>query len=133
MNKLLLLSMLLGLSAHAADTCLDNGKIRYRKFGKMTEENASYCFDKSTGSLSSQSCKKGNCEAVNAIGKKSDKEVAATANSAFGTPGFHMCRALGGEPQIMEYFDGKDWNQADRCSFKNDGSFVNTSRLLQKK
>lgn len=113
--------------------CLDSGKIRYHKFGKLTEENVGFCFNKTSGILESASCsKKSGCEARNVLAKKDLQAVAKAANADFGAPGFQACRTLGGEPQLIEYFDGESWVPLDRCSFSTDKSFANTARLLKK-
>jgi hypothetical protein len=125
---LFLICLALNAHADAKLTCLDKGKIRYRKFGQMVTENAAFCFDKEAGSLESLNCSKKSCEALNALTKKTDASPAVSA--AFGTPGFHACRSAGGEPQMIEYNNGTDWQPADRCIFKSDNSFVNTTRLL---
>ena len=126
----LLLSVIVAANAFAESKCLDKGKIRYRKFGEMVTEEAALCFDKEKGNLESASCSKKGCEALNALSKKSDAKPAT--GGTFGTPGFHACRAAGGEPQIVEYHDGKDWVPTDRCVFKGDSSFINTTRLLSR-
>lgn len=118
-------------AADASLTCKDDGKIRYRKFGKMVEEKTSYCYDKDR-LLSAACSRKASCDALTAIAKKDDAAIAKSANNAFGTPSFHACRMLGGEPQLMEYFDGANWVPTDRCVFKSDGSYVNAARLLLK-
>lgn len=123
-----LLGICLSFSAMADSKCLDKGKIRYRKFGDMVTEELAICFDKDKGTIESASCSKKGCEALNALNKKPDAKV--TASGTFGTPGFHACRAAGGEPQIIEYNDGSNWVPADRCIFKADNSFINTTRLL---
>lgn len=79
----------------------------------------------------SKSCEKDNCEILKR--KPKDLKVEKYSHN-IGSPGFKLCVALDGIPQIFEFrLDKKsvDWESTSRCLFgKND--FVEISLLMSK-
>lgn len=115
------------LPAHAADDiCLKDGKIRFRFGAKVVEEKASYCFDATRSMLESMNCHGRECAARKTAKRKIPME---SLKGQFGSPGFKLCFEYKATPQIMEFYDGKKWWELDRCLFKEDNSFLDTSSL----
>jgi hypothetical protein len=102
------------------------GKIRYRKLQERVEENANICFNRERNRLLSKNCLEEKCLAL-----RSRKTERPAPNLSFnqGSPGFKNCWRRGGEPHLLEFFDGKTWWELDRCYFQKDSSFVNTDLL----
>lgn len=105
--------------------CRD-GKIRTTEYGKKKEAKARICFDKSRTRLVSADCQKNNCAAVK---MRSADPAKNTLPGEWGSPAFKYCYQTGGDPEIMDFFDGKKWWSLDRCRFPEDGSFVNAALL----
>lgn len=77
----------------------------------------------------SKSCEEksnGSCEIL----KRPKKDIVIkNYRSNFGSPGFKLCSALGGVPQIFDYKFNQDsvWKSTERCFFDKD--FVEISLL----
>lgn len=111
-------------------SCQANGKIKYIYKGEEKMEVAGYCFSADHSYLLSPGCQNQPCAALSgSLPKIPDSDLAGS----LGSPGFKLCRKVGGEPQLLEYFDGEKWWSADRCLFARDGSFVDTGILVKKR
>jgi hypothetical protein len=111
------------------DTCLDKGKLRYIYQSKEQTIDSSYCFNQTRNSLYSKNCKE-NCIAKKIVRDYSHKKM-DLFNSGVGSPGFTLCYEMKGEPQIVEFSDGKAWFKLDRCVFSKDNSYVDTGSLMK--
>jgi len=107
------------------ETCLEQGKVRYRSFGKIIIENSSYCFNEDRNRLISKNCRDQHNKCL-ALTQKRIKEDNKNLISQFGSPGFKLCYSYKGKPQLLEFTDGKEWFPLDRCSFEKDNSYINT-------
>lgn len=111
--------------------CQEAGKIRFRYAGREVEESSSYCYNPKRSVFISKSCRDSNKCAAHKV------DVCEPGNwvlqGKFGTPGFRLCQAVKGSPQLLEFFDGKKWWSMDRCYFEADQSFVDTGILLKKR
>ena len=95
---------------------------------------ADYCYQPSTGQLKSKTCYDGDCVAM-----KKGKDVGQSLSpdqrkSVFsgqtGTPGFRLCRDLGGKFEIVHVKDPRVDLITNRCVFSQDGSFVDAGFIL---
>ena len=92
-------------NVHAASpmNCTKEGKIRHRYNGKMRVEAAKYCVDSSKTRLFSIDCKKCRME-----DHDFDFIDLSDLMGTVGSPGFKLCRRVGGQPQIVSFlFNGK--------------------------
>lgn len=110
-------------------TCEAEGKIRFQFAAREVQEASAYCFDASRSTFISKSCldfKK--CAAGQA-------KVCDVGDWIFqgsvGSPGFKLCQAVKGSPQILEFYDGKKWWSMDRCFFESDQSYIDTGILIE--
>jgi hypothetical protein len=111
--------------------CKTGGKIKYIYKGVAKTEAAAYCYSADHSYLVSPGCRLGKeCAAL--AGTLRQIPDSALSGS-LGSPGFKLCRRAGGDPQLLEYFDGEKWWAADRCLFTRDGSFVDTGILVRKR
>ena len=109
-----------------ADTCI-TGKLRHRMHRTWVEEASAYCYNVDKTALKSNSCsERGACAAESASLRKLDRSA---LNSTLGSPGFNLCYAAGGRPQLLEFWADERWFELDRCTFPRDGSYVSTGLL----
>lgn len=126
-----MIALILAIVASAEEfECLSGGKLRFLALGSRHEESSSYCFDKTRSLFLSRSCHERECAAKKAKGCEVPAEK---LRGEVGTPGFKLCKAVGGEPQILEFHDGKKWWSMDRCLFLADGSYMDTGLMIQQR
>lgn len=99
-------------------------KIRIETFSEVKVLEEKICYGEDIANFTSASCKKQKCSAYKAPKRYYMHEFLGP----MGTPGFKLCREVGGTPEIVEIFVGDLWHRTDRCVFK-DG-FVDTDSLL---
>lgn len=136
MKALALLLLMLPLSALGAEplfptelNCQPSGKIKYVYGGKEESETATYCFSPDFSYFLSANCREGGCLALE---KKLGQIAERRLQGPLGNPGFRLCREAGGDPQLLEYYDGSKWRSNDRCFFLADRSYVDTGILVKK-
>lgn len=135
LSSLVLLLILLSASPVQAKTsikCMKNNsaRIRWTYKGKEKTQKAKYCFSHKTEYLLNYSCHlKGKCEALQAKKVKFQSRYLA---GTMGNPLFNYCKKLGGQGQFLEYYDGKEWQPASVCRFK-DKSYVSLAYLVRPK
>ena len=106
-----------------AEKCVD-GKIRVVTFSETKVYREKICYSDNVVNFHSASCKKQKCSAF----KVQKRYYIGEFIGAIGTPGFKLCREMGGAPEIVEVFAEGLWHSTDRCIFR-DG-FVDTDTLL---
>lgn len=123
LSKIILIA---GLFAHAEEPLqCEKGQIRSVTSGKVTVTDFKYCYDKATKSqLFSPNCRSKKCVAFDYPEELRFKEFIGPT----GSPGFKVCRKVGGIPQIVEFSVSGKWYKLDQCVFQ-DGSFVNSDYL----
>lgn len=128
---LTLSSLFLSLSLQAASplTC-QQGQARIHEFGKVREFALHYCSNKDYTSLISPECKNGPSIKCTALARHPQPIDLKQVYKPQGSPGFHLCRLVGGKPELLEFAVGKTWQPLDRCTFPN-GSFVDGGTLIQ--
>ena len=120
-----LLLVFLNFSVQAADLECAPGKIKSLQFGKTKITSANLCTNSKRDVLQSQNCAQRKCAAL-----RPTANVEVPVAHQNGKPGFKLCWALSGVPEIIEFeFKGK-WFKLDRCVFPQDSSFVDTATLL---
>jgi len=100
------------------------GKIRTSAFGETVITRAKICHGEMIENFASASCRNKKCSAF----KVRKRYYIHEFLSDVGTPGFKLCRELGGAPEIVDISVDGSWHRTDRCVFK-DG-FVDTDSLL---
>lgn len=122
---LALITFLLTSAAGAQDfdKCI-SGQIRVQSFGEVKVTRENYCYDQELVNFVSESCRHRKCEAF----RGAYRYYAQDFLGPFGTPGFKLCRELGGSPEIVDFFAKGAFQRSDRCVFK-DG-FVDTDTLF---
>lgn len=118
----------MNLQAASPLTC-QQGPARVHEFGKVREFSLHYCSNKGLTVLTSKECKNGPSPKCTVLGYHKPiafKEI----HKPLGTPAFHLCRLLGGSPELLEIAINKTWQPQDRCTFPN-GSFVDGGTLIQ--
>lgn len=113
------------VSAQAQELTCVSGKISQIEFGKLKEESSDYCFNDDKTVLLSKNCQQKKCQAFEDKRKFKIGELF----SQIGKPSFKLCRELGGQPEIVEFFVQNQSYKLDRCLFK-DGSFTDSDFLL---
>jgi len=112
-----------------SSTCEDMKiKIIYDRKTKINKEKmCRFIESDKTMYFMSESCLFYACDVLK---KKKVKLVIPDYYSSIGSPGFKLCRDLGGLPQIYEYQEkqNKNWESTERCIF-NDKDFVEISFL----
>jgi len=126
-NKLVLLLVLFCATNSYGLECVQ-GKIRATTLGKIAIENVEYCYNKDRSSIISANCKSGQCQALFGTSDLTMRELM----SAYGTPGFKLCRSMGAQPQLIEFESQGEWFKLDRCIFPKDNSFIDTGSLFKK-
>lgn len=121
LSSLLLVFLTFAAGASALECA--PGKIKSLQFGKTKITSANLCTNSKRDVLQSQNCAEGKCVAL----RPAADAPAANQN---GKPGFKLCWAQGGVPEVIEFeFKGR-WFKLDRCLFPQDGSFIDTATLL---
>jgi hypothetical protein len=111
---------------HAAALDCGKARIKSQSFGKATLSTARVCTNKARDQLLSENCRKGKCAAL-----QFKLATALPVGGSVGKPGFEMCKAAQGMPELIEFqFKGGPWYKLDRCLFTSDGSFVDTGTLI---
>lgn len=122
---LLINFFILNTPVQAANYTCVKGKISQTEFGKEKITPLEYCFNKDKTELVSKSCLKKKCQAY----KDHRKFDINQFHSAYGKPGFKLCRELKGQPELLEFYVDNKPYKLDRCTF-NDEDFVDTGLLL---
>lgn len=123
MSKLYFLTAFLSFGVFASEFKCTKGTISQIADSKEVKETSHFCYNRDHTRLVSHGCQKFECVPNKSVGKFSDYY------SEIGTPGFKICRKLGGEPEIIEFFvDGKSYS-LDRCLFKEE--YVNVGFLIK--
>lgn len=126
----LILTFVLGHKASAGDAVCSTGEIRYKYFGELKLEKAQYCYNDSKTELQSQSCFEGKCQLIEDFKVKTREVDYYSLGSQYGTPGFKLCKIIGGLPQVVEFRVSGEWFALDRCLQGSDKSFIDTGLLL---
>ena len=127
-TKLTLIILFSALPSLArALTCTD-GSIRVRQSGDLAYSNSSYCYNDTKTFLISKNCFNRRCSIHQLDFSKLTKKILF---SPIGSPGFRICRALNGEPEIMQFQVSAKWWDLDRCIFAKDRAFIDTSSLTR--
>ena len=131
-NKLLIFfaSFSLAFSVHSIEQC-GKGVIKftYKNQEKQIDEVFCYDEDRFDQYIYSKDCSSLACkELVNPAARPISLR---SYPSTVGSPGFKICRELGGSPQIIEFqFKSTDWHQSSRCIFSNN-TFVSNNLLIK--
>lgn len=128
---LTLSSIFLAISLHAASplTCRQ-GQARVHEFGKVREFALHYCYNKNYTVLMSPECKNGPSMKCTVLNQHPEPIDLKALYKPQGNPAFHLCRFIGGSPELLEFAAGKTWQPLNRCTFPN-GSFVDGGTLIQ--
>ncbi|MNJ94881.1 hypothetical protein D3C87_125840 [compost metagenome] len=121
-----LLVIFLGSPGVASPIICTQGKVTKVEFGIVKNEALEFCTNSDKNVFLSKSCRDKKCTAF----QKNKKYALSEVMSPMGNPGFKMCRLLGGEPEIIEFYVKKVPYKLDRCFFKN-GDFADTSSLME--
>lgn len=128
--KKLFLGLFLTINAFAECEKVETKIIFDKKPVINKEEICSIVTSDSTKYYLSKSCEKEKCEIL----KRTAKEIKIeNYTHNIGSPGFKLCEALEGIPQIFEFkkIKDKEWESTSRCLFgKSD--FVEISFLMMK-
>lgn len=115
------------LVANAEDCVLAKTKIIYE--GKSQIENEVLCTKRTNEKMLfyvSKSCAEDRCDILTMPKHKLEIK---NYKSLTGSPGFKLCEALSGTPQIFEFnITNKNWQVSERCFF-NQKDFVEISLL----
>lgn len=128
--KTILTTLLLSSIGLAGENCT-KGSIKYTHNKESKQENIVFCFDedKRDKFIYSKNCKGLKCDQVKEPWRKGID--LGKYPSSVGSPGFKVCRELGGSPQIIEFqINDEEWNQSSRCIF-NDDTFVSNNLLIK--
>lgn len=125
-SKIIFLLIVSSFQVGAEEVC-KNGEIRYMHNQKYVSNVQRFCMEKNK--VYSLGCKGNKCDFLQSPEKR--PVDISQSNSTLGSPGFKVCRALGGQPQIFEYrfSDQKDWTEDSRCIFGKD-EFVSNDMIL---
>ena len=122
-SKIILMA---GFWTHADEPLrCEKGQIRSVTAGKAEVTDVTFCYDKATKSqLFSPNCRSKKCVAFEYPEGLRFKDFVGPT----GSPGFKVCRKVGGVPRIVEFSVSGKWYKLDQCNFQ-DGSFVNSDYL----
>jgi len=121
-----------------ASVCVPEGKIRFAlPDGGYEVRKSSYCTNSGHWVLISQSCIRDTAKCRKAIRRHAvDSAREALPGSGqvefggeYGTPGFKMCREMGGNPRFLEFLDAGEWHPTDACFFGATGLYISAERL----
>ncbi|MBT6324504.1 MAG: hypothetical protein HOJ35_00910 [Bdellovibrionales bacterium] len=124
MNYIVILISLIITSTAFSSTC-KQGNLRWLTDAKLHQSVENICLTKSKKFIISKKCGK-NCQ--NQIKKKVSK-VKAIPHGTIGSPGFKLCRIIGGNGRLVQ-LNRNGWSNKSLCYFK-DESFVEISYLLK--
>ncbi|EQC47592.1 hypothetical protein [Bacteriovorax sp. Seq25_V] len=130
MNKIILILMAIVLNFSLRAEICGKGEITYFDTGKKISNSLSFCFDKDERSefIYSKDCSKLKCKVLQ---NPKDRPVALMRyKSSIGSPGFKVCRELGGTPQIVEFSLKQNTGKLGRCIFTNQ-TFVSNDLLMK--
>lgn len=130
MQTKVLLILLFSLPAYSAEKC-EQGEVRYIHNKKSISQKLKFCVEETNrGSfVLSDSCSGKACKLLE---NPAARPVDLTSyKGTVGSPGFKVCRELGGQPQIFEYKfnSAEDWTKDSRCIF-SEKDFVSNDVLL---
>ena len=120
-------------SANETLNCID-GKIKYFEGKSEVISKESYCYNSVDKTISSSiKCAKAKDKDKECLSENTNPILikSSALNSTIGSPGFMICKSIDGVPQIMEYWDSKNWIPSARCLFK-DKSFIDLGSLSVK-
>jgi hypothetical protein len=131
LNKIYFLFSLIiqPLFVSASETC-GPSQIEYIEDQKKVAVYTELCVSKDErGQLFySKNCAQMNCSILK---KESLKFISLEEyEPSIGSPGFKVCRELGGLPQIIDYNFKDQWHQGSRCIFDKD-TFVSNDLLIK--
>ncbi|MCP4915233.1 MAG: hypothetical protein GY909_19085 [Oligoflexia bacterium] len=128
-NLFIIFLVFLSTNILAEEKCSE-GMIEYIYKKKKVKKKLNFCFDKDKRDkyIYSTNCKGLKCKPL-LIPEKRPVNI-SHYKSSIGSPGFKVCRELGGSPQIIKYKFDKKWNQSSRCIF-NDSTFASNNLLLK--
>lgn len=107
--------------------CMQEGKVRHIENGKTKEYGSAYCINHFEYEILNYQCVLNkNCEAYNAY--YSANQLPRTQGER-GNPYHRKCYVIGGQPKLIEYFDGEDWKEGGICVF-SDESFISVYNKL---
>ncbi len=121
-----------------ASVCVAEGKIRFAlASGDFEIRKSAYCTNTGHWVLISQSCIRDLVECRKAIRRHAEASARESLLGAervqfggdYGTPGFKLCRDLGGSPRFLEFFDAGAWHSTDACFFGATGLYLSAERL----
>lgn len=118
------------LNAFSKERCgLGVIKFTYKTKVKIEKEVFCYDEDKNNKFIYSRNCKSLKCkELATPAARPIDLSVYP---HSIGSPGFKVCRELGGSPQIIEFkFNSSGWHQSSRCIFSND-TYISNDLLIK--
>lgn len=123
LSSIIFLSLASTLAA-AELTCL-KGTIKKLYEMKEITEPSEFCTNAEGNVLISKTCEKLDC--------LKDLPLAEVKfnTAGVGTPGFALCRKLGGGPEIVEFQVKEKWYKLDRCLLKQRSHYVDAGTLFQ--
>lgn len=136
LSKFLLAAAIATVASHASarpkasrrpGTECGSARIKSIAFGKSTTTQERICTNTRRDELKSFSCRTGKCGALTF-----NAAVEAPPTSEAGKPGFQLCSALGGVPEMISVQFKTEWFKLDRCVFPLDGSFIDTGSLMKR-
>lgn len=113
----------------AKEIC-STGEISYIFKQKKVIQNLEFCFDKDKRDnyIYSKNCMGLSCKEVQNPHEK--PLILSKYKHSIGSPGFKVCRELGGSPQIINFKIKNESHQGSRCIF-NDTTFVSNNLLMK--
>jgi len=130
MNKFrAIIGIILFSSSVSAEEC-GRGNISYYLNNKKISTDEKFCFDQDERSkyIYSQDCTGLKCKILK---NPEERPVSLLGyKSSIGSPGFKVCRELGGTPQIVEYKLKEHQGKIDRCIF-SEKTFVSNDLLMK--
>lgn len=134
LNKTLIFTLFITCSMVVDASECGPGKIKYIFNQKEVIKDIDLCVleEKRGIILLSPSCKDQSCKEIMDPHKRPIN--LSKYSETLGSPGFKVCKELGGKPQILEFLFPskykKDWQQSSRCIF-NENTFVSNNFLLK--
>lgn len=103
------------------------GAIEWMDLGTRKTETRIICTNEDATILLSERCFKGECAEFNTDRRWTFRELHAPV----GRAGHHLCRQLGGTPQLIKFHIENEAWPLDRCLFES-GEFVDTGLLMDR-
>lgn len=109
--------------------CFRPGKMRHTTItNKKIEFDHDFCINHRQYNLISANCiENEKCKAISVY--KQSKGLILPP-SPIGSPAHRKCRALNGQPQFVDYFDGFKWIEASVCEF-SDHSLISVFNTIE--